>query len=46
MVAGSRPPEVKEFSLIYILPAVLWPGVHLASYRTEYRKQTNNVSGE
>jgi hypothetical protein len=28
-IAGSRPGEVKEFSLIYvILPAALGPGVH------------------
>jgi hypothetical protein len=45
--AGSRPNEVNQFFLIYlILPATLGPGVYSASNRNEYQKQKNNVSGE
>jgi hypothetical protein len=44
---GSRPDEVKEiFSTYLILPTALGSGVHSASYRNEYQKHTNNVSGE
>jgi hypothetical protein len=36
----------ERISLIYImLPTILGPGVHSASNRNEYQKQTNNVSG-
>jgi hypothetical protein len=34
------------FLIYLILPAALGPGVHSASNRIEYQKQTNNVSGE
>jgi hypothetical protein len=46
-VAGSRPDEVNDFLLIYlILPAALGPGVYSASKRNEYQKHKNNDSGE
>jgi hypothetical protein len=46
-VAGLRPDEVNEFFSIYlILTATLGPGAHSASYRNEYQKQNNIVSGE
>jgi hypothetical protein len=41
-VAGSRPNEVVDFFLTYLIhPAALGPGVHLASNRKEYQKQKN-----
>jgi hypothetical protein len=44
-VAGVRPDKVNAFFSIYlILVAGLGPGVHSASKRNEYQKQTNNVS--
>jgi hypothetical protein len=46
-VAGSRRDKMNELlSLYLILPDALSYGVHSASNRTEYQKQTNNVSGE
>jgi hypothetical protein len=46
-VAGSRPEEVNAyFSIYFIPPAALGPGVYSASNRNEYQKQKNNVSGE
>jgi hypothetical protein len=45
-VAGSRPDEV-NLEIYLIFPAALWPGVHSASNRNEYRKHKNyNVSGD
>jgi hypothetical protein len=34
------------FSIYLILAAALDPGVYSASYRNEYQKKKNNVSGE
>jgi hypothetical protein len=46
-VAGSRPDEVKEFLLIYlIIAAAQDPGVYSASNRSVYQNQINNISGE
>jgi hypothetical protein len=46
-VADSRPDEVDDFFLIYlILPAALDPGVYSVSNRNESQKYNNDVSGE
>jgi hypothetical protein len=46
-VADSRPDEVNEFSLFYLmLPALLGPAVHTASNINEYQEQKSNDSGE
>jgi hypothetical protein len=46
MVVGSTPCEVIEFILMYlILPAPLGLGVHSASNRNEYQKQTKMFVG-
>jgi hypothetical protein len=44
-VAGSRPDE-ENISIYLIFPTALVPVVHSASYRNEYQKQKNYVSGE